>query len=160
MIFVVEMPAGAEPRAWFAYDGEDLLRKVAAGDALQPWEIHDRASPRELLAMFDTTPQDVGVHERFPGLCAMGREHGWDTPLYRADHLLEPGAYRPEPVTLAQACEAALRRRGACMVCWDESQAMAAFERAHDPAWAGPGWRARWALREQLVALEVLADDQ
>ncbi len=41
----------------------------------------------------------------------------------------------------------------------DESSALAAFENAADPLWQGPGWRARWALREQLVALEVLADD-
>lgn len=42
---------------------------------------------------------------------------------------------------------------------WDESAALAAFERTDDADWQGQGWRARWALRDQLVALEVLADD-
>ena len=159
MIFVLEMPAQAEPKAWFAYDAEDLLRKVAAHDTLREWEIHDCATPRELLDMFDAEPGMPGVREQYPGIVAMGEEHGWDTPLYRADHLQEPGSYRTEPVTPAQASEAALRARGECRVYWSEAEATAAFERAEDPAWAGSGWRARWALRAQLIATEVLADD-
>jgi hypothetical protein len=46
-----------------------------------------------------------------------------------------------------------------CRIYWTESEATAAFERTGDPAWQGAGWRARWALRDQLIALEVLADD-
>jgi hypothetical protein len=46
-----------------------------------------------------------------------------------------------------------------CRIYWDEAEAMAAFERSTDALWQGAGWRARWALREQLVATEVLADD-
>lgn len=159
MIFVLEIPPQAEPRCWFAYDGDDLLRKVAADDALQEWEIHDCASPRELLEMFDASPETAGVAEKFPGICAMAEEYGWDTPLYRADHLQEPGSYREVPVTPQQASEAALRARGDCRIYWSEAEATAAFERAEDPTWAGGGWRARWALRAQLIATEVLADD-
>ena len=107
MIFVLELSAAAAPRAWFAYDAGDLLRKVAAGD----------------LALLRAT------HERL-GDC--------------------------EPEALA---EAALRARGECRIYWTEAEATAAFERAQEPAWQGAGWRARLALREQLVALEVLADD-
>jgi hypothetical protein len=45
------------------------------------------------------------------------------------------------------------------IVYWNEAEAVAAFE-GGDPLIAGkPGWRARRALYEQLVALEVLADD-
>lgn len=87
MIFVVEQPEGAAPRAWFAFDVDDLEAKLADSDA------------------------------------------------------------------------AALHAAGRCRIYPDEAAAMAAFERAHDPAWAGEGWRARWALREQLIATEVLADD-
>jgi hypothetical protein len=159
VIFILEIPPQAEPRCWFAYDGDDLLRKVAADDALQAWEIHDCATPRELLDMFDATPQTPGVGDKFPGICAMAEEYGWDTPLYRADHLQEPGSYREVPVTAEQASEAALRARGDCRVYWSEAEATAAFERAEDPTWAGAGWRARWALRAQLIATEVLADD-
>lgn len=104
MIFVVEMPAGAEPSAWFAYDEEDLLRKLAAAGSLDDWQAHGSSTLRELL-------------------------------------------------------EAALRSRGECCIYWTEAEATAAFERSADPAWQGKGWRARWALREQLIALEVLSDD-
>lgn len=59
-----------------------------------------------------------------------------------------------------EGCEAGvLFAAGRCHVFADESAALAAFERADDPAWQGQGWRARHALREQLVALEILADD-
>jgi hypothetical protein len=54
---------------------------------------------------------------------------------------------------------AALRECGPHRVFWDESAALAAFERSDDPGWQGEGWRARRALRDQLIALEVLADD-
>jgi len=107
MIFVVELPPGAAPHAWFAYDAADLLRKVAA----------------------------------------------IDLPLLRATHERRGDC---EPEALA---EAALRTRGDCRLYATETEAMAAFERSDDPAWQGQGWRARWALREQLVATEVLAED-
>jgi hypothetical protein len=54
---------------------------------------------------------------------------------------------------------AALRAWAPHRLFWTESEALAAFERTGDADWQGPGWRARWALRDQLVALEVLADD-
>lgn len=83
MIYVLELPEGAAPRAWFAYDAVDFQRKLdAAGGA--------------------------------------------------------PG------------CEMRL---------WaDEGAAILAFEDDTEPAWQGAGWKARWALREQLVATEALAD--
>jgi hypothetical protein len=87
MIFVLELPTAGEPHVWFAYDEDDLLRKVEAGAHAVPWA------------------------------------------------------------------------QGDVRVFWSESEATAAFERSEDALWQGTGWRARWALREQLVALEVLADD-
>jgi hypothetical protein len=159
MIFVLELPAAAEPRAWFAYDVADLLGKVAANDALPLWQIHDRISARELLEMADDSPSKAGAEQRHPALWALARDHGWDTPLYRADHLLPPGTYQVDAVSEAVAAAAALQARGTCRIYWTESEATAAFERAADPVWQGSGWRARWALRDQLVALEVLADD-
>ncbi len=54
---------------------------------------------------------------------------------------------------------AELHAQGRCRVFADESAALAAFEQAGHPDWQGPGWRARWALREQLIATEILADD-
>lgn len=104
MIFVVEVTPVEAPRAWFAYDEEDLLHKLAAAGALHDWQSRQCATLRELL-------------------------------------------------------ETSLRARGGSRIYWDESEATAAFERTQDPAGQGPGWRARWALREQLIATEVLADD-
>ena len=86
MIYVLELPEGAAPRAWFAFDPDDLARKLEGSDA------------------------------------------------------------------------GALHAAGRCRVYPDEAAAMAAFERSADPAWQGEGWRARWALREQLIATEVLAE--
>ena len=107
MIFVLDHLGAEHPQAWFAFDDEDLLRKVAALD----------------LGLLRETQQRLDCSE---------------------------------PVALA---EAALKSRGDCRIYRTEAQATAAFERIDDPTWQGEGWRARWALREQLVAMEVLADD-
>lgn len=153
--------ARAEPRAWFAYDEVDLARKVAATDALQPWEIYDCQSAREWLELLAELPPGPEAEARFPALCALGRRHGYDTPLYRADHLLGRGMLQPEPVSLRQALQAALDARpGWTTVYWSDEQALCAFE-GGDPALTGPEhWHARRALYQQLVALEVLADNQ
>lgn len=161
MIYVVEVPAEGEPRAWFAFDEADFARKVESADALQPWEIFDRSTPRELLDLTDRTPESPDARSACPGICLLGDTHGWDTPLFRADYLQGRGHYQPEPVTEVQACLAALQcRLKQVAVYWSDTEAVAAFEAARDAVYAGPGgWRARHALREQLLALEVLADD-
>lgn len=83
MIYVVELPQQAEPRAWFAFDVADLERKR---------------------------------------------------------------------VTMAAGA-------GESCIYWNESEAVGAFE-GNDPRIAGKEHgRARRALYDQLVALEVLADD-
>ncbi len=159
MIFVVQGPVEAEPRAWFAFDEADLLEKVCAEDALHPWEVWDCATARELLDLVDESPERPGLQERFPAMFALGEREGWDPPLYRADHLTPRGSYRPEPIPRLDACLAALRSRGGeFRVYGDEAAALIAAD-APDPWFDGDGgWRARWALREQLIATEVLAD--
>ena len=102
MIFVVEVPNQADPSAWFAYDLDDLMRK-----------IEQRA----------------------------------------------PGAMEGADVNATAVDGAAALATAQCRIFWTEAEAMAAFERASDPLWQGAGWRARLALRDQLVALDVLADD-
>ena len=83
MIYVVELPNQGHPRAWFAFDKEDFVRKM--------------------------------------------------------ETLASPNGER--------------------CVYWDEAEAVHAFE-GGDPLIAGkPMWRARHALFEQLVALDVLTDD-
>lgn len=171
MIFIVAAPAGAagpgepglndprDPQAWFAFDDQDLLHKVSSAVDASPWEIWDCTSARELLDLVDEAPDRPGVHERFPAMWALGEREGWDTPLYRADALLGAGIFRREPVRPLDACIAALRARGGELrVYADEPAALAAAD-APDPWFDRPGgWRARWALREQLIATEALAD--
>lgn len=159
MIHVVEMPQGAPPRAWFAFDADDLLRKTATALDCEPWALWDQTSARELLQLNDCQPGEPAAQRTFPALCALGEAHGWDTPLFRADALLGAGRLQAEPVQATAACAAALGQRHAMRLYPDDSSAMAAFERG-EPEFAPQGdWHARWALREQLVALELLADD-
>lgn len=160
MIYVLELPDQGQPHAWFAYDDEDFSRKVAASDPLPAWEIHDDVTARGLLEDVGHAAVDAEAHQRFPAICELGDEHGWVTPLYRADHLLGRGVFRTEPVDEREALVAALAARaGASYIYWNEREAVGAFE-GGDPRIAGKAlWRARRALYEQLVALEVLADD-
>ena len=162
MIFVVEIPPAGptRARAWFAYGEADFLRKVCAGDALPEWAVYDVATPRELLDMVDLTPASADARTRCPAVCALADRHGWDTSLYRADHRLGAGEFRAEPVTPLQAGMAALAARGGdWRVYGSEDTAMAAAD-APDALFDAPGgWRARHALREQLIAVEALADD-
>jgi hypothetical protein len=76
-----------------------------------------------------------------------------------SDAELDEQGLEAGPTRDAFLAVAALREWAPHRVFWDESEALAAFERSDDPDWQGAGWRARWALRDQLVALEVLADD-
>jgi hypothetical protein len=169
MIFVVEVPHDGHPHAWFAYEGEDLLSKVAAEDTLQEWEIFDQTSARELFDMVDMAPEAPEAAQAFPGIHRLAEEYGLDTPLYRADHLIDRGCYQPEAVTIEAACEAALKQRvlppeaGGVLrdlrIYWSEPEAVLAVE-SQDPFFAEKGnWRALHALREQLLALDVIAAD-
>jgi hypothetical protein len=159
MIHIVELPDPARPRAWFAFDADDLLRKTASALGCDPWTVWDQTSARELLDLVDHAPDDPAARSAFPSLCALGDQHGWDTPLYRADALLGQGMLQPEPVGLIEACAAALRQRQPLRCYPDDSAAMAAFERGEAEFAPHGDWHARWALREQLIALELLADD-
>jgi hypothetical protein len=160
VIYVVEAPAVGEAKAWFAFDDDDLLRKVAAGDARAIHEIWDIATARELLDLFDQTPESAGVSQRYPAIAALGADCGWDTPLFRADYLREPGLYAPQPVRAVDACRAALRARGGEWRFYEgEQHALTAVDKPDALFDRAGGWRARWALRQQLIAVEALADD-
>lgn len=169
MIFVVEVPHEGHPHAWFAYEGEDLLGKIATEDAFQEWEIFDQTSARELFDLVGADPAAPEAAQDFPGISRLAEEFGLDTPLFRADHLLERGCYQPEAVRIEAACEAALKSRMApaeqggtlrdYRIYWSEPDAVLAIE-GQDPFFSEKGnWRALHALREQLLALDVLAAD-
>lgn len=168
MIFVVEVPHVGDAHCWFAFDDEDLHRKVMVDDPLQPWEVYDAISARELFALVGEVPGSEQARKAVPGMCRLADEYGLDTVLYRADHLQPRGCYQPELVTLKAACEAALKARVSAespdkglkdlRILWTEEEAVLASE--NEPFFtAREGWRALHALREQLLALDVLAEN-
>lgn len=152
MIYVIEFPEQGRAHAWFAFDKQDLIRKIYAQDTRAEWEIYDVVTARELLEMHGKTPETV--RDELPAICSLADQHGWDTLLYRADYLLGEGVFQTEAVTETDACVAALNRRH-CKIYWSDTQATAALE--NDPLFQSKaGYRAGDALREQLVALEIL----
>ena len=156
MIYVIEFPEQGRANAWFAFDKQDLMRKIYAGDTRPEWEIYDVVTPRELLDMYGKTPETADVRETLPAICRLGDQHGWDTPLYRADDLLGLGVFQTEAVTETDACVAALATRNKeIKIYWSDTQATAAIE--NDPLFQSKeGYWARDALHDQLVYLEIL----
>ena len=156
MIYVIEFPEQGKAHAWFAFEKQDLLRKIYSADTRKEWEIFDVVTARELLDMFGMTPETINVREKFPAIFSLGDEHGWDAELYRADYLLGAGVFQTGAVTEIDACVAALTQRSKdCKIYWSDTQATAALER--DPLFQSKaGFWARDALREQLVSLEIL----
>lgn len=154
MIHVLEVPRQGRALAWFAFDQTDLIGKIRAARVRPDGQLHAVASPRQLLAAAGQAPDAAA-----PWIAALARQHGWDTPLYRADALLGEGIYQAEPVSELRACVAALvETLHTCRVYPDDQTALDALYR--DPLYQGrDGFHAHMALREQLIALEVLADD-
>lgn len=154
MIHVVEVPWEGRPQAWFAFDEDDLIGKIQTRRIAPGRQIHAVATARELLAV-------SGADLRAPPdwIADLAAQHGWETPLYRADALLEPGQYQSDPVNLLHAHLAALAAPlQRCRVHPDDVSALEALH--GDRVYQGrEGFYAHMALREQLIALEVLADD-
>lgn len=154
MIHVLEVPWEGRPLAWFAFDQDDLIGKIRVRRAAAGACIHAVASARELLvtsgAAADAPPDWIAE---------LASRHGWDRPLYRADALLEPGLYQPEPVSALHAHLAALAAPlQSCRLHPDDESALEALY--GDPLYQGrEGFYRHMALRQQLIALEVLADD-
>jgi hypothetical protein len=108
-------------------------------------------SPARAWFAYDEADLLIKVAARAPDALAQVEAQFGDRELQ--DNGLDGNARR------AFLAAAALRARGDCRIFWAESEATAAFEDAGLGLWQGEGWRARCALRDQLVALEVLADD-
>lgn len=159
MIYVVEVPPEGRAHAWFAFSREDLAQKVHAARKRDGWTIFEAATPRQLLESRGKTPDSAGAAEEFPELFALAETQGWETTLYRADYLLGQGKYQAEPVAELDACLAAIKHNlQTCRVYLSDEEAAAQLYR--DPLYDGrEGFYAHMALREQLIALEVISDD-
>jgi len=158
MIYVVEFPHHAQPHAWFAFDKEDFSRKVRAGHTGDRTLV-SAATPRQQLEAAGVLPDSAGARDLYPGIFDLAQSHGWDTVLYRADYLLGEGVYQAEPVSEFDACVAAVADElRACRVYLSDQAATTALYT--DPLYDGrEGFHAHMALRNQLIALDVIADD-
>ena len=157
MIYIVEFPRQGRPHAWFAFNRDDFVRKMRATRAHEGWVIHEARSVRERLADCGTDTPDAA--RTYAGLLDLARVHGWDAPLYRADHVLGQGVLQAEPVDAIDACIAALAHDlKTCRVHLSDEQALAALQRdpLYDP---DEGFYAHMALREQLIAMDAMEED-
>ena len=155
----MEIPHAGRPRCWFAFSEHDFIHKVQATRPPDDGVIFGAITPRELLALQGALPEASALQQGSADAQALAAAYGWDTLLYRADHLLAPGLYQTEEVSEFVAHVAAIAQRlRCCRVYRDEEQAMNALY--SDTLYAGPaGFHAHMALREQLIALEVISDD-
>ena len=159
MIYVVEFPHQGQAHAWFAFDRDDFLNKVHATRKGEGQVIFDAQSARARLAACGMTPDSPDVAQNHAALFELAGQHGWDTPLYRADYLLGEGVVQAEPVDEFNASVAALMQDiKTCRVHLSDEQALAALE--HDPLYdPESGFYANMALRQQLIALDAMEED-
>jgi len=159
MILTLEVPQLGRPSCWFAFNEDDFVRKARIARQAAQGIIFTTTTPRELLTARGSAPDSPGVHEQHADLLDLAASHGWDTPLYRADYLLAPGHYQIEEVSEFVAHVAVVAHGlKTCRIYLDEEQAMDALY--SDPLYAEKeGFHAHMALREQLIALEVMSDD-
>lgn len=159
MILTVELPHACRPHCWFAFDEADFIRKTRLARPCIDAVIFSAGTPRTRLAADGLMPDSPGLAGTHTDLVAAAATHGWDTMLYRADFLLAPGLYQVDEVSEFVAHVAAVAHSlKTCRVYADEEQAMDALHA--DPLYADEkGFLAHMALREQLIALEVISDD-
>lgn len=159
MIYIVEVPHQGRPRAWFAFDREDFVRKVQAVRGREGLVIFDDSSARERLADYGLTPTSPDASGAHADLFALAHVHGWDAPLYRADALTGEGVLLAEAVDAFDASVAALAQDlKAWRVHLGDEEAISALQRdpLYDPK---DGFYAHMALREQLIAMEAMEED-
>ena len=159
MIYVVEFPHQSRPHAWFAFNRDDFVRKVQATRAREGWVIFEALSGRERLAACGLTPESPDAAQAHAELFALASTHGWDAPLYRADHVFGQGVLQAEPVDAFEASVGALTQDiKTCRVHLTDEQAIAALQRdpLYDP---DEGFYAHMALRQQLIAMDAMEED-
>ena len=159
MIYVVEIPHEARARAWFAFDQQDFARKVRAAREPGDWTLFTASTPRQLLEATGIAEETPVARGEYPEIFELADLHGWDTVLCRADYLLGHGVYQLDPVSEFEACVGAVAHDlRACRVYLSDEAATSALYR--DPLYDGrEGFHAHMALREQLIAMEVISDD-
>ncbi|PPD03697.1 MAG: hypothetical protein CTY29_08570 [Methylobacter sp.] len=158
MLYVVEIPNEGRPKSWFAFDEADLIRKVHAAKTEPYPVVFAQTTARQQLDKLasDNSPELEAERSQ---LQALGDQFGWDTALFRADYLLGPAVYQTEAVNELEACVTALNSDlKTCRIYGSETTAVNALY--HDPMFDPyKEFYNHMALREQLIAMEVISDD-
>ena len=147
MIHVIQVNENDQAKAWFAFDEYDLMQKVKLQYAQDPSiVIYQEATPNTLLS------ENKEIAE------TLADEYGWDTKIYRADFMFEQGQYQTEPVSELRACVAAIASSKDFRIYPDDDTAADALD--SDLFFKSrEGFNAGLKLREQLVSMEVIAED-
>lgn len=158
MLYVVEVPNEGKPKSWFAFDEADLMRKVHAAKTEPYPVVYAQTSARQQLEKLAAASGPESEAERSQ-LQSLSEQVGLDTVLYRADYLLGPAIYQAEAVDELEACVSALNSNlKVCRIYGSETAAVNALY--NDPIFDPyKEFYNHMALREQLIAMEVISDD-
>lgn len=158
MIYVVQMPKAGRPHAWFAFDKDDFKRKVYA-HCNDEGVIFRSATAREVLTEAGLDPEGSLASADYPEVFRAAARKGWGAMLYRADYYTGHHRYTEEPIDEWEAYAAAIGNpEDDCRIYGSDASAVNALY--HDPFFQRrESFYAHLALREQLVALEVIAED-
>jgi hypothetical protein len=159
MLYVVEIPHEGRPKSWFAFDQDDLMRKIHAAKSEPHSMVYGTTTPRQQLDKLESANDSPEVNAERGLLLNLAEQHGWDTVLYRADYLLGSDVYQAEAVSEFDACVTALATDlKLCRIFGSETAAVNALY--NDPIFdPNKEFYNHMALREQLIAMEVISDD-
>jgi hypothetical protein len=159
MLYVVEIPHEGRPKSWFAFDQDDLMRKVHAAKTESNQMVYCTTTAGEQLEKLGTATDNPDVDAERNLLLKLIEQQGGDTVLYRADYLLGSDVYQAEAVSEFDACVTALATDlKLCRIFGSETAAVNALY--NDPIFDPEAeFYTHMALREQLIAMEVITDD-
>jgi len=159
MLYVVEIPHEGRPKSWFAFDQADLMRKVYAAKTESNQTVYGTTTAGEQLEKLGAATGNPDADAERSQLLKLIEQHGGDTVLYRADYLLGSNVYQAEAVSELDACVTALATDlKLCRIFGSETAAVNALY--NDPIFdPNKEFYNHMALREQLIAMEVISDD-
>jgi hypothetical protein len=159
MLYVVEIPHEGRAKSWFAFDQDDLMRKVHAAKTESNQMVYCTTTAGEQLEKLGTATDNPDADAERNLLLELIEQQGGDTVLYRADYLLGSDVYQAEAVSELDACVTALATDlKLCRIFGSETAAVNALY--NDPIFdPNKEFYNHMALREQLIAMEVISDD-
>jgi hypothetical protein len=135
------------------------MRKVHAAKTGSKQIVYCATTAREQLDKLGAALDNPDADAERNLLLRLIEQHGGDTVLYRADYLLGSAVYQTEAVSELDACVTALAADlKLCRIYGSETAAVNALY--NDPIFDPTDeFYTHMALREQLIAMEVISDD-